>query len=73
MNCKTKLKTRLNTDGIQEIETDSLCVAGDFNVALEQTDNMAGLPHHEREVTTLKEMLAKLDIHDVWRTNHPVS
>ena len=32
---------------------------------------MAGLPHHEREVTTLKEMLAKLDIHDVWRTNHP--
>ena len=32
---------------------------------------MAGLPHHEREVTTLKEMLAKLDIHDVCRTNHP--
>ena len=32
---------------------------------------MGGLPHHEREVTTLKEMLAKLDIHDVWRTNHP--
>ena len=26
---------------------------------------------YRREVTTLKEMLAKLDIHDVWRTNHP--
>ena len=41
-------------DEIQEIETDSVWVAGDFNVALEQTDNIAGLPHHEREVTTLK-------------------
>ena len=58
-------------DKIQEIETDSLWVASDFNIALEQTDNIAGRPHHEREVTTLKEMLAKLDIHNVWRTNHP--
>ena len=58
-------------DKIQEIEADSLWVAGDFNVALEQTDNIAGLPHHEREVTTLKEMLANVDIHDVWRTSHP--
>ena len=39
-------------DEIQEIETDSLWAAGDFNFALEQTDNIAGLPHHEREVTT---------------------
>ena len=52
INCYYELQ-----DEIQEIETDSLWVAGDFNVALEQTDNIAGFPHHEREVTTLKEML----------------
>lgn len=38
---------------------------------LEQTDNTAGLLHHEKEVTTLKEMLLNLDTHDIWRTNHP--
>ena len=59
-------------DEIQEIDTDSLSVAGDFNVAFEQTDNIAEVyPHREREVTIIKEMLSNLDIHDVWRTNHP--
>ena len=33
-------------DEIQEIKTDSLWVAGDFNVALEQTDNIADLSHY---------------------------
>ena len=62
-------------DEIQETETDSLneslWTASDFNAALEQTDNIAGLPHHGREVTTLKELLTNLDIHDIWSTNHP--
>ena len=43
---------------LQEIETDSLWVTGDFNIALEQEDNIAGLPHHQREVATFKDTLA---------------
>ena len=31
---------------LQDLETDSLWVTGDFNIALEQADNIAGLPHH---------------------------
>ena len=62
-------------DEIQETETDSLneslWTASNFNAALEQTDNIAGLPHHGRVVTTLKELLTNLDIHDIWSTNHP--
>ena len=55
---------------LQDIETDSLWVAGDFNIALEQADNIAGLPHHPREVATFKDTLAHLDIFDVWRANN---
>ena len=52
------------------METDSVWVAGDFNTTLEQADNIAGLPHHEREVATFKNTLAHLDIFDVWRANN---
>ena len=55
---------------LQDIETDSLWVTGDFNIALEQADNIAGLPRHEREVATIKDTLAHLDIFDVWRANN---
>ena len=55
---------------LQDIETDSLWVTGDFNIALEQADNKAGLPHHQREVATFKDTLAHLDIFDVWRANN---
>ena len=55
---------------LQDIETDSLWVTGDFNIALEQADNIAGRPHHQREVATFKDTLAHLDIFDVWRANN---
>ena len=51
---------------LQDIETDSLWVTGDFNIAPEEADSIAGLPHHERKVATLKDTLAHVDIFDVW-------
>ena len=51
---------------LQDIDTDGLWVARDFNIVLEQADNIAGLPHHERKVATLKDTLAHVDIFDVW-------
>ena len=60
-------------DEVQNIETDSLWVAGNFNITLEQIDIIAGPPHPEREVTTCIEILANLDIYDIWRINHPES
>ena len=55
---------------LQDIETDSVWVAGDLNIALEQADNIAGLPHHERKVATFKDTLAHLGIFDVRRANN---
>ena len=52
------------------METDSVWVAGDFNTTLEQADNIAGLPHHKREIATFKDTLAHKDIFDVWRANN---
>ena len=56
---------------IQAIQTDSLWVAGDFNIALCPTDNTAGRPHHRTERDTFQEMIAALDIHDIRRAKHP--
>ena len=58
---------------MQKIETDSLWVAGDFNIALKQTDIIAGSPHPEREVATFIKTLANFDIYDIWRINHSES
>ena len=56
---------------IQAIQTDSLWLVGDFNIALCPTDNIAGRPHHRTERDTFQEMIAALDIHDIWRAKHP--
>ena len=62
---------------IQAIQTDSLWLAGDFNIALCPTDNIAGRPHHRTrphhmtERDTFQKNIAALDIHDIRRAKHP--
>ena len=55
---------------LQAIQADSLWLAGDFNITLCPTDNIAGRPHHRTERDTLQEMIAAPDIHDTWRAKH---
>ena len=51
-------------------QTDRLWLAENFNIALCPTDNIAGHPHHKTERDILQEMIAALDIHDIWRAKH---
>ena len=75
VNCYAPNTEKINflhqlQEELQDIETDSVWVAGDLNIALEQADNIAGLPHHKREIATFKDTLAHKDIFDVWRANN---
>ena len=78
VNCYAPNSSKENIESLNNlqqdilaIQTDSLWLAGDFNIALCPTDNIAGRPHHRTERDTYQEMIAALDIHDIWRAKHP--
>ena len=58
------------TNALQDNETDYTWVTGDFNIAMNVIDNVAGLPHPAKEIHKLKETIANLNLHDAWRCQH---
>ena len=58
------------TNALQENESDFTWLVGDFNIAMNEIDNVAGLPHSDKEIRNLKETIANLNLHDAWRCQH---
>ena len=74
--CATPEKTQfleLLKRTLQTNENINTIVAGDFNTTMDNSlDNIAGLPHADKEMLSFRETVASLDLHDIWRTHHPL-